>query len=393
MFIRSGAIFIAVLILSMAGQGRVALGAGCSTTDIAAAVDQTAIARQAMLAIPIGDAHEPNIPPAARKAIAVMRRQLGVLVNAYMRCAQPDSDARSIELGLSRLIEAFGHNPANEYNYGNEITFEAERPAGHPTLVTIVADLQIECGSDPVLFVFAAEKGSWREILRWQSKPYDYVGGGSWAFDYALSPPDEGGKWYLLLKGIATSCESVWSSIRYAVLRPSLASIVPAVIYDSDGYMYWAEDDGQITAKEFEFEVRFHTRSIDPGVHNRLWIGRFKIKGNTVTRIQPVALSARDFADEWIVSSWKDAAGWTTPMLRSALRPWHDRLNKINSFLYDSVRQCSNGPDRYQIGLTDDQTSYFLLVAGSADYSMTKVSTKPDATCGGPNILEGAQPE
>src|SRR5262249_32836925 len=149
-------------------------------------------------------------------------------------------------------------------------------------------------------------------------------------------------------------------------------------------------DSGQLTVGQDEFELRFHAESIDMGVHNRVWIRHFRIVGDSIARIPPLALSPRDFADEWIVSPWQEAAPWSAADARPAPQPKHDQLRKIGFFSYQSLRRCSDRPDHYQVGLLgeNDRTPRYLHIVGEPGYRVTAVSASLDASCDGEDLLE-----
>jgi hypothetical protein len=375
-----------------------ARAASCPTGDItqaAAAVDR---ARAALLALPIGDGLQTSVSHDARRAIAAMKASLADLANAYMACAPLNETPETIERDLSRLAHAFALEnrayrndelPKEAYHYGFELTFAVKAWPDHPGVIGIVADFSIECGSDAVLLVLSSTGAHWKEALRWQSKPYAKVSGALGSFDYAISPPDSSGGWYVVVKNIAPWCSSTWSTISYAVLRPVARSVKPRTIYAGEDSIWWGgEDFGQLTVGRNEFELRFHAESIDTGVHNRVWIRHFEIVGDSIERIPPFALSARDFADEWIVSPWQEAAQWSAADARTALEPRHERPHEIHYFSYDAVRRCSDRPDHYQVGLLDegDQAPYYLHIVGENAYKVTAVSASPDAACDGEDL-------
>ena len=76
--------------------------------------------------------------------------------------------------------------------------------------------------------------------------------------------------------------------------------------------IWWGNDDtGSLMVGRKNFDLRFHSNSIDSGVHNRVWNRRFAVTGEIVKCVQPVAIFPRDFVDEWIISSWQDASAWS----------------------------------------------------------------------------------
>lgn len=380
----------------------------CSQPGVIRTAAQVDAARAELLRLPIGDGLQTDIPPAAQQAISSMKRALGNFVNEYMHCASERADGKKVQSDMSTLVHTF-QLPSGEYSneqlppdsgkYGFELWFEV-RATRDPKLISIRADFSIECGGDTVLFVFAPDGDSWREVLRWQSKPYDTVAGGTMAFDYGISPQDEAHGWYVVVHNIAPWCSSTWSSIRYQVLRPTAEPLQPKVILSNSDFMWWGNEDyGKVVVGKNEFDLRFHSNSIDGGVHNRIFIRHYSVLGDTVRRTQLVAVSPRDFVDEWIVSPWEEASRWSEKSSLTHLQQAHKMMspNKKGTHAlleYDSIYRCSDGK-RYQVGLGemsepkfDNKKSVYFFVKGDEPFTMVGVSEVPDPKCGGANLLE-----
>jgi hypothetical protein len=113
-----------------------------------------------------------------------------------------------------------------------------------------------------------------------------------------------------------------------------------------------------------------------------------------------VAVSPRDFVDEWIVSSWTQAELWSTRSVLARLRrshaEWADRSKQTGTVLeYGSVHRCSDRRDHYQVEVGvlsgpkfDRSRSFFFDVLGERDYTMLQISEKSDARCQGPDLLD-----
>lgn len=380
----------------------------CPQSAVASAANQVLLARKNLLSLPVGDGLQTDVSPAAMEAVTSMKNAVSEFVRSYMRCASAQFDTAAAEKDLMTLAGGY-HMPSGEVisndhlppdfgRYGFELFFGV-RQSENPRLVGITADFSIECGGDTVLLIFAPKDGSWSEALHWQTKPYSTVAGGTMAFDYGISPVDGAGGWYAVVHSIAPWCSSTWSSIRYEVLRPTADATKPSVLMSNSDFMWWGNDDyGKLTVGRSEFDLRFHSSSIDTGVHNRVWIRHYLIIGDTVKRIQPVAASPRDFVDEWIVSPWSDARQWSSLTSSSELRQAHDKWsrhekaeNRILQFC--SVRKCLG--DRYQVEVCEEtgtdfnvsHSSYFE-VAGNDPFTMTRVSMKPNRMCKGRDLLE-----
>jgi len=368
--------------LAIAAAG--AAEAACSQPAIAAAAAKVQAARTTLLARPIGDGMQTDVAPPARAALAAMKTSLAGLIDAYEACQGEGQDPAAIEADLARLAGAPTQDDSGRF--GGSLTFHAHRwPGG---LMGVVADVQIECGSDASLMLYRREADGWRDVLRWQATPYAKVSGGFGSFDYQVSAPSPDGRWFVAAKSIMPWCSSSWSQIRYAVLRPGPSAAAPRVLLSRSDSIWWGGDDeGVLAVTPTTVDLRFHAESIDSDVHNRLWIRRFVVDGNAVRRIPPLAASPRDFADEWIVSPWIEAAQWTSPAARARLAGAHERLRKIHFLTFDAVHRCGTS-NRYQVRLLNAETPYVLTLAAGEDLQVLDVGRRADPACGGANLLD-----
>jgi hypothetical protein len=381
-------LLIAVLWL---GSGPAAL-ASCSPAAIGAAEIQVKAARHALARLPVDRKELPTrLDPQSQASIATMKARLGELIGAYMRCAPLDLQSKRAEQDLAGWVAERPHAPDGMVHYGDRLTFAARRPANEPHLIAITAEFAIECGTDTVLFLFAPEGHEWKEVLRWQSPPYPQINGAFASFGYDVSPPDEEGHWFLVTKTVAPWCSSTWSVIRYSVLRPRPDRVAPTVIFDAEDSIWWGgEDFGRLSVDKDEFDLRFHAGSIDLGINNRVWVRHFAVEGDEVRRTPPIAVSPRDFVDEWIVSPWDLASPWSRPDARRSLEIWHAQLRALGRFEYGAIRHCHGEADLYQIELNSGgpQNVFYIETAGQpADYQLVRVATKPDPGCGGADLL------
>ncbi len=337
-----------------------------------------------MLALPVGDGMDTDVSPRARTAIATLKARLADLVTREVTC---HADPKAIAARLSSLFPP-AKNTADA-RYASTVAFEMSRHG--PDKIGIVATFSIACGEDAMLMLFQhTPDHGWHEAMRLQSKPYDTVAGGYWSFDYRVSPPDNQGNWFVVQKNVAPWCSSTWSEIRYSVARPSQDPMQPRILLDRAESMWWgSEDFGRLSAASDGFTLRFHSNSIDSGVHNREWVRRYRVGIGAVTRRPPLAYSARDFAEEWIQSKWSDIAAWTA---NPGLHSLHDALNKTAYFDYASVYRC--GATTW-IEVTDDAartpTSWFFLVGGP-DFRMLDVRRTAGGRCKGPNLFDMDNP-
>jgi hypothetical protein len=202
-------------------------------------------------------------------------------------------------------------------------------------------------------------------------------------FGYEVSPPDKAGKRFVVTRTVAGWCSSTWSTIRYALWRPGH----DAPLFQGSDPVWWGgEDYGRLTLGASDFEIRFHSGSVDSGRHNREWVRHFALKGDTAVRVAPVADSVQDFVEEWIQSDWKDARGWTAPALVPAVRAVHAKFHANPYGEYKSIRRCGGDTMEIELNPSGTDDSLFFQVRGTRDFRLTGLANA--ARCGGKNLYE-----
>ncbi|MEJ0043574.1 MAG: hypothetical protein WDM81_15760 [Rhizomicrobium sp.] len=110
-----------------------------------------------------------------------------------------------------------------------------------------------------MLMIFQHSDQGWAEIMRVASPPYRDIGRSFDAFDYLISPPDDGGGWFLVEKHLPATCISTMSGIAYSVLRPAGNPLKPKILFTGHDDLSWADEDfGRLSVGADYFELRFH---------------------------------------------------------------------------------------------------------------------------------------
>src|SRR5262249_30243161 len=148
------------------------------------------------------------------------------------------------------------------------------------------------------------------------------------------------------------------------------------------------EQEEPFVAEADAFELRFHSNSIDLGVLVRTVVRRFAVNGNEVKRIPPLAESARDFVDEWIVSRWGRIAAWSPDDPAAELEQGHARVcvgEKYPTGDFKAAHTCDGRADAVEVAIEMDDgdgATYFLRVEGTPqDFHMVRVGTESDPGC------------
>jgi len=145
------------------------------------------------------------------------------------------------------------------------------------------------------------------------------------------------------------------------------------------------------------FEIRVNVMSLDFDVMTRPAIFRYEVSGETVRRVQPIAMNGRDFVDEWLTSSWEDSERWASPPNLDRLLSAHDEIKDhwklktaaVTSYNFGPVRGCSSPSSQFQVELDRDPgaPSYFRIERGRNSFTMVSVAEKADPLCNGPDLM------
>lgn len=344
-------------------------------------------ARADLMALPV-EVMDTAVAPEARASIERLKSRLRTFVGAVVRCAPPQASPVALQSRLWAAGDAeidlksyvIPDNPPKD-RHGGELSYRVELAPGRPDLLAVVAEFSIECGADAILVLYQRDGDGWREVMVRRSAPYSEVSGGWMMFQYAVSPPDPQGRWYVATSRVPGWCSSNWRAVHYDLSRVGATPDRPNVFFaGQEGFYLGAEEPPELKADTQHFELRNRDASVDlSNVHNRVHVHRFAIEGDRLRRIPPVALSARDFVDEWVSSSWREARRWT--LTSDAARTAHAELTyKYPEFR--SVRACAG--QRRQVELGDaGQASWFLLVDERRDYALAGASRRPWPACDG----------
>ncbi len=219
----------------------------------------------------------------------------------------------------------------------------------------------------------------------------------------------EGGKQtgpaYILTLGNAWGCVSAWHRVYYRIWR--VDSSGSKALVDQSGYAYLRGHsyiEGSIVNSPMHFSgpvdaiIEFTQRSVDAVVHNREAVHHFLIEGDQVRRVAPVALSPRDFVDEWMTQPWSESQGWS---LSPDLVIWHKKLHAdfVGGDFPGDTMHCQT-PDLWQVGFEphdakrnfEPEPNVYFLVRWTPPYrfALVSASSKPWPRCTQPDQVADA---
>lgn len=310
-----------------------------------------------------------DVPLAAQKLLpqfkAGLRGIIGRTLNDHSS-SSPETLHKLILADLKKAgIEAVnqfqrdGYYMADGDDFGNLYDVTVRQPARHSDLMAVVTNLTIPCGSDASLNLYRRNGAAWQLILVEESNGYKDISGGQGSFQFAVTPPDAEGNWYVVAADVNPWCSSNWQQLRYKVLRPGEDADHPAVLLDEHTSIYLGTEQPyrlNLNPHGFEFHI-VGAQGLDDSILTREHVRNYEVSGNRVMRIPPLALAPEDFLDEWVGMKWEDASAWTSSTDAGKLQHWHDRLIrdgpvKIDTE-FDFVQPCkaSEKTAKWQIGL------------------------------------------
>ncbi|CAB3964427.1 hypothetical protein BCO9919_01404 [Burkholderia cenocepacia] len=370
----------------------------CPAADSAARAAIDAQHRVGQIRIPPSDGGAIDVPPPLRDALRAYKQALVATIDARLACSDEQVDPTTLKRTLATAlgVPARPLQPKDgESAFGRNPDIDVERGGTSRPLLFVRAGFDIACGDDNLLTAYAWENGGWRRVLRWQADDYKDIGGA-----YG------GGFWFSALPGgqVAvvhgtSSCASRWSQFAADVVAPASGSTAQRAVFHSENSYVLDDNPIRFKVRPDGFEVRATVGSMDSDVMTRPGIFRYRVDGDTVQRVQPVALNGRDFVDEWLKADDALAREWSEPAAAAAAlkgRQAFDKASKVagRGFAYGPVRGCSDSKDRFQVeldltGTTGETVArhYAQIRQERNGFTLLGLSTAAEPACRGANLM------
>jgi hypothetical protein len=119
----------------------------------------------------------------------------------------------------------------------------------------------------------------------------------------------------------------------------------------------------------------------------------FRVSGDAVTRIEPLAPHPEDFLDEWFQLPWSDASKSVEPAQEKQAHEWHEWKN-TTALEFSSLRfvqACGNEKpaQRWVVGIdwgetkTEPRSLYFEMSRSDSTFRILNVSEIRPSGCPG----------
>jgi hypothetical protein len=259
-----------------------------------------------------------------------------------------------------------------------------ERSGGFLILTTGIG---IECGFDESAYMYSNSSEGWRRV--WQNEQNTYTTAAyhpQTLHQVLISPYSRTNEYVVLTLGSESWCASTWHDVYYRAFRLGPDPSAPPLLEGSQWAWlggHWPPIRGAVTADDIL--VEYAAASLD-GLAREVVL-HYRIQGDTVRRIDPVALSPRGFVEEWIATGWREAANWSEGANRPRLRDWHQQKHPAGEFGYPT-HHCVQRPDLWQVSIeAESGAATYFLVRWRPPYrfSLLDIDTRPWPDCTEPD--------
>jgi hypothetical protein len=203
------------------------------------------------------------------------------------------------------------------------------RQPNHPGRVAVALSLASPHGTDDSVYVYEEHDDSLPLlVMAIESNGYELVTGAPYALSFAISPPDERERYFVIVAYSSPWFASAWSGITYRALEATSEAEAPRELFTAKEPAYLDSDKiAFVTADHNAFELHFLSRwdAFDL-LSPRLQVRRYVQIADEFVRAQPVVVEAIDLPEEWLRLPWKEAKRWSKAPSTASLQRWHARL-------------------------------------------------------------------
>jgi hypothetical protein len=336
----------------------------------------------------------------ATPELTVAKHQLRDWIEVQLGSLKDFTEERAFENQINESLKAAGFMAAgddqNLLGSLGEVGLSTESG-----LLIVTTAVGILCQYDESAYGYKRVNDRWQRVFESEQNDYSpkkyapqsIVSAYVWQ---AFRRGQEDEPTFVMTLGNEWGCASAWHPVYYRVWRIDMSGS-RLLIDDSEFAWLRAESflvgsihqDTMFEDSPIDVLVEFTRSSIDGGVHNREAARHYLISRDEVRRVDPVALSPRDFVDEWLTRPWSESATWSAPALQQWYRRFHEADFVPGEFVSPTMH-CQT-PDLWQVAVRpydaeknyESQPEVFFLIRWRPPYHFTlvNISNKPWPRC------------
>jgi hypothetical protein len=256
--------------------------------------------------------------------------------------------------------------------------------------IVLQTGVGIECGFDESAYLYSWSDEGWRRT--WQTEQNVYEQGKyqpQTIHDVRVSPYSRTNNYVVMTLGSESWCMSNLHNVYYRVFRfgpdPDAKPLVEGAL--------WARIDGDppIRGSVTVDDALIEATAVGGLEDAYEAVRHYRFDHDDVKRIDPFALSPRDFVYEWLSNEWRAVASWSEAANRRAMLDRHEKLRNRNGNLIYPTMHCPQAPDLWQVGIdfgdapigSPPKAPNYFLVRWRPPYEfrMVEVSDRPRSEC------------
>ncbi|MGC9945657.1 MAG: hypothetical protein ABSF64_04620 [Bryobacteraceae bacterium] len=177
-------------------------------------------------------------------------------------------------------------------------------------------------------------------------------------------------------------CSSNWQTIYYRIWETKASA--PAKLLLNEDELGFIDEPIEAAVQPDDVLVEYTVEARDGW--RRRQIRHYHVAPGKIERVDPVALSPRDFVLSWLDGPSKEAIQRSAWGVRAALDVWRRTVKDVPDFI-DPTCHCKQRPELWQVGMEDAHIpprphAYFLVRwRPPYHFSMAGASTHPWADC------------
>ncbi len=260
-------------------------------------------------------------------------------------------------------------------------------------LLIIQAEIGVACGFDETAYVYEWAKTGWHRLVDTSQRPGNGVYIPEQIQQVIFTTPKDKPKEALLLAvtGASPVCGAPVQAVHYRVWSAKRGGGASLAVEGREGESLFSLRDPAVSARfeDSEFLVEMNVRSMDAARRSRVAVRRFNFDGDYARRVAPIALTPKDFVEEWLRAPWSAAAAWTETRARGALEKVHDdaAANLARVSFNGPPQRCEKEDDLVQVGVrfANGEKFFRVKIAASGAFEMRAVESESAITCARPD--------